>query len=37
MLFRDLGWRGLIDIAIFLGILGVGLFYAWTKGVLSWY
>lgn len=37
VLFRDLGWRGLIEIGIFLGILVVGLYYAWKKGALSWY
>lgn len=37
VLFRELGWRGLIEIGIFLGILVVGLFYAWKKGALSWY
>ena len=37
VLMRDLGWRGLIEVGIFVGILAVGLFYAWKKGVLSWY
>lgn len=35
--FRDLGWSGIIEVGIFLGILAVGLLYAWRKGVLSWY
>lgn len=37
MIFRDLGWRGLVEVGIFLGILLVGLVYAWRKGALSWY
>jgi NADH:ubiquinone oxidoreductase subunit 3 (subunit A) len=28
--------RGLIEVAIFLLILVVGLLYAWKKGVLEW-
>jgi NADH:ubiquinone oxidoreductase subunit 3 (subunit A) len=27
---------GLISMAIFIGILLIGLGYAWRKGVLSW-
>ena len=34
--FRALGPAGLVEMAIFLGILGVGLAYAWMKGVLEW-
>jgi hypothetical protein len=33
---RDLGWQGLIEIAIVLGILVVGLFYAWRNGAPFW-
>ena len=34
-------WKGLgpvvfLEMAIFLGILAVGLIYAWRKGVLEW-
>ena len=32
----DLGWATLAEMAVFLGILAVGLLYAWRKGVLRW-
>jgi len=34
--FKQLGPVALVEMAIFLGILGVGLAYAWLKGVLEW-
>jgi len=37
VLFRSLGWAGLIEMTIFILILVVGLFYAWRKRVLRWY
>jgi NADH-quinone oxidoreductase subunit A len=36
VLFRDLGLFGFIEMAIFVGILLVGLVYAWKKGALEW-
>lgn len=33
---RDLGWAGFASIMFFLVILGLGLAYAWKKGVLEW-
>ncbi|MGZ8428188.1 MAG: NADH-quinone oxidoreductase subunit A [Candidatus Deferrimicrobiaceae bacterium] len=36
VLFRDLGWFGFIEMAIFVGILLAGLLYAWKKGALEW-
>jgi len=36
VLFRRLGLFGLIEMAIFLVILLVGLFYVWKKGALEW-
>ena len=33
---RDLGVDGLISIAVFFGILVLGLVYAWRKGALEW-
>lgn len=36
VLFRDLGLFGFIEMAIFVGILLVGLAYAWKKGALDW-
>lgn len=36
VLFRDLGLFGFIEMTIFVGILLVGLVYAWKKGALDW-
>jgi NADH-quinone oxidoreductase subunit A len=33
---RSLGLGGLVSILIFIVILGLGLAYAWRKGVLKW-
>ncbi len=33
---RDLGLAGLFSIAFFIGVLALGLAYAWKKGVLKW-
>ncbi len=37
VLFRSLGWNGFIEMVVFIGILVVGLYYAWRKQVLRWY
>ncbi len=34
--FEDLGYQAVVEMAIFIGILAVGLLYAWRKGVLRW-
>ena len=34
--FKQLGWFGAVEMAIFLGILLVGYFYAWKRKVLTW-
>jgi NADH-quinone oxidoreductase subunit A len=34
--FRQLGLFGLIEMLIFIGILIIGLVYAWKKGALEW-
>ena len=34
--FRDLGMAGFVTMLVFVGILLLGLAYAWRKGVLSW-
>ena len=36
VVWRPLGVLALVEIAIFLGVLAVGLAYAWKKGVLEW-
>jgi NADH-quinone oxidoreductase subunit A len=35
--YRGLGALGLVEMAIFLGILMVGFFYAWDNGALDWH
>ena len=34
--FESLGYQAVVSMAIFVGILAVGLLYAWRKGVLEW-
>ena len=29
-------WRDLVEITMFLGILTLGIFYAWRRGVFEW-
>jgi len=36
VLFRKLGLFGFIEMVVFVGILLVGLVYAWKKGALEW-
>ena len=36
ILFRELGLFGLIEMAVFVFILLIGLIYAWRKGALEW-
>ena len=33
---RSLGVLGFVEVSLFVGILGLGLAYAWRKGALSW-
>jgi NADH-quinone oxidoreductase subunit A len=35
-IFVHLGYQGVVEMAIFIVILAVGLLYAWRKGVLKW-
>ena len=35
-IFRDLGLFGLIEMLVFMIVLGAGLAYAWKKGTLEW-
>ena len=34
--FESLGYTAVVEMAIFIAILAVGLLYAWRKGVLRW-
>ena len=34
--FEGLGYAAVVEMGIFIGILAVGLLYAWRKGVLRW-
>jgi NADH-quinone oxidoreductase subunit A len=34
--FAAFGWVTVIEMAIFVGFITVGLLYAWRKGVLTW-
>ena len=36
VLYRRLGIFGLVEMAIFLGVLTFGLVYVWRKGALEW-
>jgi NADH-quinone oxidoreductase subunit A len=36
IVFRDLGVAGLIEMAVFIGVLGAGLAYVWKRGALVW-
>ena len=34
--FRDLGMRGFVEMAAFIGVLLVGFVYCWRRGALDW-
>jgi NADH-quinone oxidoreductase subunit A len=34
--FESIGYAAVVEMAIFIGILGAGLLYAWRKGALQW-
>jgi NADH-quinone oxidoreductase subunit A len=36
VVLRELGGFALVEMAVFLGVLGVALAYAWKKGALEW-
>ena len=36
VVFERLGYTAVVEMAIFIGILAVGLLYAWRQGVLAW-
>ena len=36
LIFKDLGLFGLIEMAVFMTLLGGGFVYAWKSGALDW-
>ena len=36
VVYRDLGFPGLAEMGIFLGVLMAGFVYAWDNGALNW-
>lgn len=36
VMFQRLGWFAFVEMIIFIGILVVGLWYAWKEGALEW-
>ncbi len=36
VIFKEAGWAGLAAIALFVGIITMGLVYAWQEGALEW-
>lgn len=36
VVFRQLGWVGMVSMGIFLGLLTIGFIYEWKKGALEW-
>lgn len=36
VVYVAIGWAAVIEMAIFIGFIAVGLVYAWRKGVLAW-
>lgn len=36
VVFRQIGWFGMIAMGIFLGLLVIGFIYEWKKGALEW-
>jgi NADH-quinone oxidoreductase subunit A len=36
VVFRKIGWFGMISMGLFLGLLIIGFIYEWKKGALEW-
>jgi NADH-quinone oxidoreductase subunit A len=36
LVFKEIGWFGFVEMAVFIGILAVGDVYAWKVGALDW-
>ena len=35
--YKALGWFGLAEMLMFIGLLAIGFVYAWKKGALEWH
>ncbi|TEY03169.1 NAD(P)H-quinone oxidoreductase subunit 3 [Campylobacter sp. US33a] len=36
LIFKELGWFGLLEVFVFILLLGVGFLYAYKKGAFQW-
>ena len=36
VVYTSLEWLGLVEILVFIGVLGAGLAYCWRRGALEW-
>ena len=36
VVLKDLGWFGIAEMAMFLGVIIAGFCYAWRKGAIEW-
>ncbi|MDR7495211.1 MAG: NADH-quinone oxidoreductase subunit A [Armatimonadota bacterium] len=36
VIYRQLGLFGLVEMLVFVGVLGIGLLYAWKRRALEW-
>ncbi|MCU0242652.1 MAG: NADH-quinone oxidoreductase subunit A [Vicinamibacteria bacterium] len=36
LVLREIGWYGLVEMVVFLAILGGGFVYAWKTGAFEW-
>ena len=36
VLYKTLGVSGLLEVGVFVSVLGFGLFYLWKRGALEW-
>ncbi len=36
VVFRELGTKALVEMGVFLGLLSLGVLYAWREGALRW-
>lgn len=36
ILYRTLGWEGLVEALLFIAVLGLGFLYIWRRRVIDW-